>query len=124
MLATLKIRNNPFLLANIFTWVSLITVNTSFYLILSLRNNTWLVEFDGYLKGVVMNIILLAFFFFHRYRLERFKDKDVSELLGKVFYMGFFSFVASFIFFALNLFSNTGYFGNNVEKLYWFYLVS
>ena len=124
MLSAIKIRNNPFLLANIFTWVSLITVNTSFYLILSLRNNTWLVEFDGYLKGVVMNVVLLAFFFFHRYRLERFRDKDASELLGKVFYMGFFSLVASFIFFALNLFSNAGYFGNNIEKLYWFYLVS
>ncbi|GAB4125798.1 MAG: hypothetical protein OHK0045_00530 [Raineya sp.] len=124
MLTALKIRNNPFLLANIFTWVSLITLNTSFYLILSLRNSTWLVEFDSYLKGVVMNVILLAFFFFHRYRLERFKDKDASELLAKVFYMGFFSLLASFSFFALNFFLNAGYFGNNTENLYWFYLVS
>jgi hypothetical protein len=124
MLSALKIRINPFLLANIFTWVSLITVNTSFYLVLSLRTKTWLVEFDGYLKGVVMNIILLALFFFHRYRLEKFKDKDTSELLEKVFYMGFFSLVVSFVFFAVNLFSDAVYFGNNVERLYWFYLAS
>ncbi len=124
MLSVLKIRNNPFLLANIFTWVSLITLNTSFYLVLSLRTNTWLLEFDGYLRGVMMNIILLALFFFHRYRLEKFRDKDASELLGKVFYMGFFSLVASFIFFAINIFTHSGYFGNNVEKLYWFYVVS
>lgn len=124
MLSALKIRNNPFLLANIFTWVSLITLNTSFYLVLSLRTNTWLVEFDGYLRGVMMNVILLALFFFHRYRLEKFRDKDASELLGKVFYMGFFSLAASFIFFAINIFTHSGYFGNNVEKLYWFYVVS
>lgn len=124
MFSALKIRNNPFLLANIFTWVALITLNTSFYLVLSLRTNTWLVEFDGYLRGVVMNIILLALFFFHRYRLERFRDKDTSELLGKVFYMGFFSWVASFVFFAIEVLSYSGYFGNNTEKIQWFYIVS
>jgi len=124
MLSTLKIRNNPFLLANIFTWVVLLTLNTSFYLVLSLRNKTWLVEFDTYLKGVLMNIILLAFFFFYRYRLEKFRDKDTSELLEKVFYTGFSSLVASFIFFAISFFVSASYFGNNVERLYWFYLAS
>jgi serine phosphatase RsbU (regulator of sigma subunit) len=124
MLATLKIRNNPFLVANIFAWVFLITVNTSFYLVLSLRNRTWLLDFDGYLKGVLMNVFLLLVFFYHRYRIERFREKDASELLEKVLHLGFFSGSISCVLLLIFLFGNSHFFGDNILKLNWFYTIS
>jgi serine phosphatase RsbU (regulator of sigma subunit) len=124
MLASLKIRKNPLLLANIFSWVFLITINTSFYLILSLRNKTWLLDFDGYLKGVLINIFLLITFFYHRYQLERFKEKDSSELLNKIFYVSFSSIAISFITFLLFFFTSSSFFEGNLNQLNWFYLIS
>jgi len=124
MLSALKLRKNPFLLANIFSWVFLITINTSFYLILSLRNKTWLLDFDGYLKGVLINIFLLLIFFYHRYQLDRSKEKDSSELLNKIFYASFFSWTLSLVVFLLFFFINDNFFGANLYTLNWFYVVS
>ncbi|MDW8295724.1 MAG: SpoIIE family protein phosphatase [Raineya sp.] len=124
MVANLKLRNNPLLLANIFTWAALITLNTTFYLFLSIRSKTWVGEFDSYLKGVIENVVLLGVFFFYRYRLDRFRDKETSELIGRVFYVGFVSVALSLVWFLVSVFLQSTFWGNNATWLNSFYLAS
>ncbi|MDX1902747.1 MAG: hypothetical protein SFU27_01210, partial [Thermonemataceae bacterium] len=124
MLQQLRIRNNSFLIANILAWVFFLSVNTTFYLILSLKNKAWLLDFDAYLKGVIFNITLLFFFFFHRFRLENLKEKDTSELLQYIFRMAISSFFASITFFLSTLLLRNHTLGNHLMYLDAFYSFS
>lgn len=124
MLIFSRLQSNPFLLANLLAWVFLISLNTSFYILLSLRSKSWVFEFDSYLKGVLANIVLLGIFFFYRYRLDRFRDKDTSQLIEKVFRVGFISFAISVIYFWVITLGRQSFWSSNAQTLNSFYLLS
>jgi serine phosphatase RsbU (regulator of sigma subunit) len=124
MLSTFKLRLNPFLLANLFTWAALITLNTTFYLFLSIRSKTWVGEIDAYFKGVLENVVLLIIFFFYRYRIDKFREKESSELIGKVFYVGFVSIALSLLWFIVITLLRRNFWVDNSTLLNSFYLWS
>ncbi len=119
----IKTKLDSFLYANVIGWAFLLTINTFFYIILSLGGE-WLFEINFYLKGVFLNIYFLVTFFIFRYRAEKYKRKPTNELLRSVFYVASICVFVSVLLQLAFVFFNKSIFTNSVSVVNTFYTIN
>ncbi len=112
---------DSFLLANILTWVFLLTINTTIYLFLSIGSESWNFSIGSYFQGILLNIFFLIVFFALRYLTEKDKEYNPLGLLRQAFWVGLFGVFASVLVESLLVVFGSNLFSNGVKKINFFY---